>query len=150
AAGPEKGRNGRRKAGPIKAREEWAMSFTRRDLLKSSAGVAVGVAGAGRVGPGGAAAPDRSFQPEPRGPLRVLRWRRFVAGDEEQWVANTKKFTEKTGVEVRIDNESWEDVRPKAAVAANVGSGPDIIVGWFDDPHQYPDKLVDVSDVADY
>ncbi len=65
-------------------------------------------------------------------------------------MANTKKFTEKTGIEVRVDNEGWEDVRPKAAVAANVGSGPDIIVGWFDDAHQYPDKLVDVTDVANY
>ena len=26
-----------------------------------------------------------------------------------------------TGVEVRVDKESWEDIRPKAAVAANVG-----------------------------
>src|SRR3546814_1635372 len=75
---------------------------------------------------------------------------KFVQGDEDLWNANTKKFTEATGVEVRIDNEAWEDVRPKAAVAANVGSGPDIILGWFDDPHQYPDKLVPLTDLADY
>ena len=37
----------------------------------------------------------------------------------------------------------------KRLVAANVGSGPDIIFGWFDDAHQYPDKLLDVTDVAD-
>ena len=63
-------------------------------------------------------------------------------------MANTKKFTEKTGVEVRIDKESWEDIRPKAAVAANVGSGPDIMFVWFDDAFQYPDKLLDVTDLA--
>ena len=40
-----------------------------------------------------------------------------------------------TGVEVRVDKESWEDIRPKAAVAANVGSGPDIMLVWFDDAH---------------
>ncbi len=57
-------------------------------------------------------------------------------------------FTEATGVEVRIDQESWEDVRPKAAVAANVGSGPDMVMSWFDDPFQYPDKLVDVTELA--
>jgi multiple sugar transport system substrate-binding protein len=51
---------------------------------------------------------------------------------------------------VRVDSEGWEDVRPKAAVAANVGSGPDLVAGWFDDPHQYPDKLVDLSDLAEY
>ena len=27
--------------------------------------------------------------------------------------------------------------------------GPDIVMSWFDDPHQYPDKLVDVTDLAD-
>jgi multiple sugar transport system substrate-binding protein len=41
-------------------------------------------------------------------------------------------------------------VRPKAAVAANVGSGPDIIISTFEDAHQYPDKLVDVTDVCNY
>ena len=50
-----------------------------------------------------------------------------------------------TGIEVRVDAEGWEDVRPKAAVAANVGSGPDIIISTMEDAHQYPDKLVDVS-----
>ena len=71
----------------------------------------------------------------------MLRWKRFVQGDEDQWLANTKKFTEMTGVEVRVDSENWEDMRPKAAVAANVGSGPDIILSTNDDAHQYPDKL---------
>ena len=80
--------------------------------------------------------------------LRVLRWKRFVQGDEDLWNANVKKFTDMTGVAGRVDNEGWEDVRPKAAVAANVGSGPDIVVGWFDDPQQYPTKLVDVTDLA--
>src|SRR5688572_11853530 len=53
-------------------------------------------------------------------------------------------------VDVRVDKESWEDIRPKAAVAANVGSGPDIMLVWFDDPHQYPYKLLDVTGLADY
>ena len=88
--------------------------------------------------------------PEKGAKLRVLRWKRFVQGDEDVWAANTKKFTEMTGIEVRVDAEGWEDVRPKAAVAANVGSGPDIIISTMDDAHQYPDKLVDVTDLANY
>ena len=121
--------------------------MTRRDFVKTTAGAAAGVTlGASLVGRAEAA--DLSYKPEKGAKLRVLRWKRFVQGDEDQWAANTKKFTEKTGVEVRIDAEGWEDVRPKAAVAANVGSGPDIIIGWFDDPFQYPDKLVDVSPSA--
>ena len=67
-----------------------------------------------------------------------------------QGLANSRKFTEETGVPVVLESENWEDLRPKAAVAANVGSGPDIIIGTNDDPHQYPTKLLDVSDVAEY
>lgn len=115
--------------------------------MKAGAGLIVLSATGDLVFPGGASA--QSFTPEKGATLRVLRWKRFVQGDEDLWVANTKKFTEKTGVEVKIDNESWEDVRPKAAVAANIGSGPDIIIGWYDDPHQYPDKLVDLTDLAE-
>ena len=37
-----------------------------------------------------------------------------------------------------------------AAVAANIGSGPDVVLAWNDDPHQYPDKLLDLTEVAEY
>src|SRR5258708_1598372 len=122
----------------------------RRDFLKAGATVAAGAAigGSALLLDGCSPAPETGT--EKGASLRVLRWKRFVQGDEDVWVANTKKFTEKTGIPVRIDAEGWEDVRPKAAVAANVGSGPDIIISTMEDAHQYPDKLVDVSDVAKY
>jgi multiple sugar transport system substrate-binding protein len=88
--------------------------------------------------------------PEKDAKLRVLRWSRFVQGDIDQYMANVKKFQDKYGIEVRVDSESWEDVRPKAAVAANTGGGPDIILGTYDDANLYPDKLVDVTDLCDY
>ena len=91
-----------------------------------------------------------SFKPEKGAKLRVLRWSRFVQGDIDAYMANVKKFTEKTGIEVRVDNEGWEDVRPKAAVAANTGSGPDIILSTNDDANLYPEKLLDVTDLAEY
>jgi multiple sugar transport system substrate-binding protein len=94
--------------------------------------------------------PGQRYVPEKGAKLRMLRWKRFVQGDEDVWLANTKKFTDITGIEVRVDSEGWEDVRPKAAVAANVGSGPDIIIGTFEDSHLYPDKLVDLTDLATY
>jgi multiple sugar transport system substrate-binding protein len=34
------------------------------------------------------AAADVRFTPEKGAELRVLRWKRFVQGDEEQWMAN--------------------------------------------------------------
>ena len=82
--------------------------------------------------------------------LRVLRPTKFVGPDETIWLENTKRFSDEMGVDVRVDFESWEDLRPKTAVAANVGQGPDIIVAWSDDPHQFPDKTVDLTDIADY
>ncbi|WP_374380684.1 ABC transporter substrate-binding protein [Dongia sp.] len=126
------------------------MSFTRRDLLKTTAGLGAASMAPSLLGPRPAFAQDLSYKPEEGASLRLLRWSPFVKGDEETWLANTKKFTEATGVEVRVDKESWEDIRPKAAVAANVGSGPDVMLVWFDDPHQYPDKLLDVSELATY
>jgi multiple sugar transport system substrate-binding protein len=122
--------------------------YTRRHVIKTGAAAAVGATFAGGLIRPGHAATELMWQPESGAALRILRWKRFVQGDEDLWMANTQKFSELTGVAVRVDHESWEDVRPKAAVAANIGSGPDIIVAWFDDPHLYPDKLVDLTDVA--
>ena len=128
--------------------------FDRRKFLEGSAGVAVTAA----LGAGGtllstvarAQAPTLTYKPEKDAKLRVLRWSRFVQGDIDAYMVNVKKFIDKTGIEVRVDNEGWEDVRPKAAVAANTGAGPDIILSTNDDANLYPDKLLDVTDLGDY
>jgi multiple sugar transport system substrate-binding protein len=126
--------------------------FNRRTILKSSAGFAA----AASLGVGTAIfspfakAQTLAFKPEKDAKLRVLRWSRFVQGDIDAYMANVKKFTEATGVEVRVDSENWEDVRPKAAVAANTGAGPDIILSTNDDANLYPEKLLDVTDLAEY
>ncbi len=125
--------------------------FNRRKFLESSAGVAAAATmGAGALWSPTAAAQSFNIKPEAGAKLRVLRWSRFVQGDIDAYMVNVKKFTDATGVEVRVDNEGWEDVRPKAAVAANTGAGPDIILSTNDDANLYPDKLADVTDVADY
>jgi multiple sugar transport system substrate-binding protein len=124
----------------------------RRSILKGSAGAAA----VASIGAGSALftpfvrAQDLKFTPEKGARLRVLRWSRFVQGDIDAYMANVKKFTETTGIEVRVDSENWEDVRPKAAVAANTGAGPDIILSTNDDANLYPDKLLDVTDLAEY
>ena len=82
--------------------------------------------------------------------LRVLRPTKFVDPDEVIFKENTAKFTKATGVDVRVDFVGWEDLRPQTAVAANTGAGPDVVIGWPDDPHLYGDKLVEMSDVAEY
>ena len=73
--------------------------FTRRDFLASGAALAA----ASAIGPSALAqAPGGLlYKPEAGAKLRVLRWKRFVQGDEDMWLANTRKFTQLTGVEVR-------------------------------------------------
>ena len=124
--------------------------FSRRKALGAMGAAAISTAASALIGPYRAHAADLSYQPEKGAELRVLRWKRFVQGDEEQWLANSEKFHKATGVKVRVDSENFEDIRPKAAVAANVGSGPDIVLGWYDDPHQYADKLLDLTELAGY
>ncbi len=82
--------------------------------------------------------------------LRVLRPAKFIDPDEVYWRENTKKFTDKTGVQVRVDFISWEDIRPQTAVVANTGAGPDIVVGFSSDPQIYASKILDLSDLANY
>jgi multiple sugar transport system substrate-binding protein len=126
------------------------MTINRRQLLGASAGIAAGL-GLSKLGIDSAyAQSEPSYKPESGASIRLLRWAPFVQGDEDAWLANTKKFSEASGVQVRVDKESWEDIRPKAAVAANIGSGPDMVLCWFDDPHQYPDKLLDLTELGNY
>ena len=127
--------------------------INRRRFLESSAGVAtVATLGTGSAlfSPLAFGESAMAFKPEKGAKLRVLRWSRFVQGDIDAYMINVKKFIDKTGIEVRVDNEGWEDVRPKAAVAANTGAGPDIILSTNDDANLYPDKLLDVTDLAEY
>lgn len=132
--------------------------LSRRDFLKTSA---LGLAGAGlasvsmsalfRFDPALAAdIPAPRFVLEPQPVLKVLRWMGFVKSDEEIWRINTRKWEIATGGRVITDFIPWEDVRSRAAMESLLGAGHDIVFGWFDDPHLYPDRLLDVSEVADY
>jgi len=137
--------------------------LSRRDFIKT------GLAGAAAMGIAGTPldalaqakkAPPKKEPAKPPVPpelkiekdavLRVLRWEVFVQGDKDLWIKNTKKWEETTGCKVMTEWLSWEDVRPKAAMSASVGAGHDLVLGWHDDPHLYPEKLVDVTDIATY
>ena len=82
--------------------------------------------------------------------LSLLRWKYFVQSEDDQFVKLIDAFTKATGVKVTISRESYEDVQPKASVAANTGAGPDMFWGLYSLPHLFPQKCVDVTDVADY
>ncbi len=121
--------------------------FDRRSVLKVGLGGAALLAGPGIVP---VRAAEWTNTPEANASIRVLRWKQFIQAEFDKFAEQTKAFSEKTGVKVRLEAESWEDIRPKAAVAANVGAGPDLIIGTLDDPHKFPEKLIDMTDVADY
>ena len=126
--------------------------MTRRDAL------ALGIAGAALAATGAPAGAEikavdvepPSLPIEKGASLRMLRPVRFVQPDEDVFRANVKRFTDKTGVEVKVDFVGWEDINQQTAVTANSGAGPDIIIGFSDAPHIYVDKLIELSDVADY
>ncbi len=123
--------------------------FSRRDTLKTLGAAAVLTSAPAVLLPSHAWA-AYNVKPEKGASIRMMRWRRFIQGDEDQWLANTARFTMMTGVKVRVDNEGFEDIRPKAAMAANVGSGPDIVLGWMDDPHLFRNRLLELTDLAEY
>jgi multiple sugar transport system substrate-binding protein len=129
--------------------------ITRREAL------ALGVSAAALAASGASAQPAASAikvadVPAPALPiekgasLRMLRPVRFVQPDEDVFRANAAKFTEKTGVPVKVDFVGWEDINQQTAVTSNSGAGPDIIIGFSDAPHIYADKLIELTDVANY
>jgi multiple sugar transport system substrate-binding protein len=90
------------------------------------------------------------WKPEKSAALSLLRWKYFVQSEDDQFVKLIDAFTKATGVKVTISRESYEDVQPKASVAANTGAGPDMFWGLYSLPHLFPQKCVDMTDVADY
>jgi multiple sugar transport system substrate-binding protein len=128
--------------------------ITRRDaLVLGASAAALAVTGASaqeasKVKAADVAAPSLPIEKDAT--LRMLRPVRFVQADEDVFRANAKKFTDKTGVEIKVDFVGWEDINQQTAVTSNSGAGPDIIIGFGDAPHIYIDKLIELTDVADY
>jgi multiple sugar transport system substrate-binding protein len=126
--------------------------LTRRALVKG--GTALATAGA-VTGPAllewaKAWAQSAQWRPERGAQLSFLRSKAFVPAEDDGCVAVMNAFTKATGVKVNITRESDDDVQPKALVAANMGAGPDLFWGKFSLPHLFPQKCLDVSDVAEY
>jgi multiple sugar transport system substrate-binding protein len=123
--------------------------FTRRNVLKTGA-VLAGAGGANLALFAQAWAQASPFKPEKGAKITLLRWKRFVQSEEDSFMELVANFTKATGVEVKVINESLDDVQPKASVAANTNQGPDMFWGLYSLPHLFPTKCVDVTDVANY
>ncbi len=100
--------------------------FTRRSLLQG--GTALAATGA-LTGPAlfdfaKAWAQTAPWKAEPGAKLTVMRWKRFVPAEDDAFNAMVAAFKAATGTDMNVFSESFEDVQPKASVAANTGSGP--------------------------
>jgi len=126
--------------------------LTRREAIALGAGAVAAEIGAipSSAAIGAATVTPPNQPPEKGATLRVLRPTKFVDPDETIFRANTKAFTNATGIPVRVHFVGWEDLRPQTAVTANTGAGPDVVLGWPNDPHLYSDKIVDLSELAEY
>src|ERR1700746_871281 len=125
--------------------------WTRRTLLNRGAALGATAAFGGSFLEWSKAwAQAAPWKPEKGAELSMLRWKYFVQSEDDAFVALIDAFTKATGVKVTITRESFEDVQPKASVAANTGAGPDLFWGLYSLPHLFPEKVIDVTDVADY
>ncbi|HET9903801.1 MAG TPA: extracellular solute-binding protein [Xanthobacteraceae bacterium] len=127
-------------------------SLTRRNFVRGAGTLAAAatLAGSGLTRWAAAWAQTAPWKPEKDAQLTLLRWKRFIQAEEDAFMTIVDAFTKATGVKLTIVNESLDDVQPKASVAANTGSGPDMFWGLYSLPHLFPEKCVDVTDVADY
>ncbi|WP_207541038.1 ABC transporter substrate-binding protein [Sabulicella rubraurantiaca] len=124
-------------------------NITRRGLASLGAGLAATPAFAqSNIRTGNATAPRLPI--ESGASLRMLRPVRFVQPDEEVFRANVARFAQQHNIQVRVDFVGWEDINQQTAVTANSGAGPDLIIGFSDAPHVYQDKLIELTDVAEY
>src|SRR5262245_46746772 len=58
------------------------------------------------------------WQAEPGAKLTVMRWRRFVEAEDKAFNEMVAAFNAATKTDMNVFSESFEDVQPKASVAA--------------------------------
>src|ERR1700694_6301927 len=64
------------------------------------------------------------WKAEPGAKLTVMRWKHFVEAEDQAFNAMVAAFKQATGTDMNVFSESFEDIQPKASVAAHTGSGP--------------------------
>jgi multiple sugar transport system substrate-binding protein len=127
-------------------------NITRRTLMQGATalGAATALTGPSFMEWAKAWAETSQWKPEKGAKLSIVRWKYFVKSEDDAYRTLTEAFTKATGVPVAVNEESFEDVQPKASVAANTGAGPDLFWGLYSLPFLFPQKCIDVSDVAEH
>src|SRR5438034_3125136 len=124
--------------------------LNRRRLLQGSAATAAMLTGDQLFNFAKAWAQAAPWKPEASAKLTVMRWKRFVEAEDQAFNEMVAAFKAATKVDMNVFSESFEDVQPKASVAANTGSGMDLAWGIHTLPQLFPTKVLQLNDVADY
>jgi multiple sugar transport system substrate-binding protein len=125
----------------------------RRSLLKGSATVLAAAATMSAdelLGYAKAWAQTSPWKPEAGAKINLLRWKRFVEAEDVAFMKIVDAFQKANNVTINVSNESYDDIQPKASVAANTGQGLDMVWGLYSLPFLFPSKCVDMTDVADH
>jgi multiple sugar transport system substrate-binding protein len=125
----------------------------RRSLLKGGAtllAAAATMSAEDLLGYAKAWAQTSPFKPEPGAKINMMRWKRFVEAEDVAFMKIVDAFQKANNVTINVSNESYDDVQPKASVAANTGQGLDMVWGLYTLPFLFANKCVDMTDVADY
>ncbi|NVN87428.1 MAG: ABC transporter substrate-binding protein [Rhodopseudomonas sp.] len=125
----------------------------RRTLLKGSAltlAAAATMSAEQLLGYAKAWAADAPWKPEKGAKINLMRWKRFVEAEDVAFMKIVDAFQKATGCTITVSNESYDDIQPKASVAANTGQGLDMVWGLYSLPHLLGNKVTDMADVANY
>src|SRR3978361_1620150 len=125
----------------------------RRSLLKGGATMLAAAATMSSdqlLGYAKAWAQTAQWKPEAGAKINLLRWKRFVEAEDVAFMKIVDAFQKATGVTINVSNESYDDIQPKASVAANTGQGLDMVWGLYTLPHLLGTKVLDMADVANY
>ena len=93
--------------------------FNRRTLVKGALAATGALAGSPLLEWAKAWAQAAPWKPEKGAQLGLLRWKYFVQSEDDEFMVLLDAFTKATGVKVTVARESFEDIPPKASVAAN-------------------------------
>lgn len=129
------------------------LTTNRRSLLKGGAtllAAAAAMSSEELLGYAKAWAQTAPWKPEAGAKINLLRWKRFVEAEDVAFMKIVDAFQKANNVTINISNESYDDIQPKASVAANTGQGLDMVWGLYSLPFLFPSKCTDMSDVADY
>jgi multiple sugar transport system substrate-binding protein len=125
----------------------------RRSLLKGGAtllAAAATMSSEELLGYAKAWAQTSQWKPEAGAKVNLLRWKRFVEAEDVAFMKIVDAFQKANNVTINVSNESYDDIQPKASVAANTGQGLDMVWGLYSLPFLFPNKCTDMTDVADY